>query len=562
MQTVRRDVRVRVMTMKHIPLFVAVGVLLLNMVVLGFFATPGGLSEVVYTLDDPYIHMAIAKNVSEHGVWGITPHEPTRTSSSMLWTLLLSGVYCLTGPNLAAPLIMNLLASVALLLVCESVFLRLNWGSMSRTLALLAVVFVTPLAPIAFCGMEHLLQALLAVLFCFFAVKPMTRPADERLGLGRASLLCLFGLLLVMARYEDAFLVAVVCVMLLVRGRWLLACVLGAVSASPVIIAGIIWKASGWFFLPNSVLLKGQSPSWKSMQGITDLLGRTAFLEIARNPFLLMLIILSVVALVWTCLRYRTFWRAGVLWNMMFLGGVLLHMQFAKSGWFFRYEAYLMTLGTVGVLFALGDLPAGTLRSAWPRSRAARVGVVLVLGYLLMPIVGRALVAQAYVPRAVRSINDQQIQMARFLRDHFPAETAVAANDIGAICYFADIRCLDLWGLANRDVLALRQKKSYGPDSMAELASKQGVQIAMVYECWYQQFGGLPQSWVRVARWRSPRTLSLGHDTVSIFATDKRNADKIRDELKAFEKQLPKSVTVLYDELPGRPVSSLEATNQ
>ena len=31
--------------------------------------------HIIYTLDDSYIHMALAKNLAQHGVWGITRYE-------------------------------------------------------------------------------------------------------------------------------------------------------------------------------------------------------------------------------------------------------------------------------------------------------------------------------------------------------------------------------------------------------------------------------------------------------------------------------------------------------
>ena len=43
----------------------------------------------IYQNDDIYIHMAIAKNVANHGVWGVTQHEFTSSSSSILYTLIL-----------------------------------------------------------------------------------------------------------------------------------------------------------------------------------------------------------------------------------------------------------------------------------------------------------------------------------------------------------------------------------------------------------------------------------------------------------------------------------------
>jgi hypothetical protein len=42
----------------------------------------GNDCQFIYALDDSYIHLAIAKNLTRYGVWGLTPHEFASSSSS------------------------------------------------------------------------------------------------------------------------------------------------------------------------------------------------------------------------------------------------------------------------------------------------------------------------------------------------------------------------------------------------------------------------------------------------------------------------------------------------
>ena len=66
-------------------------------------------NHLVYSLDDAYIHMAMAKNYALYGIWGITKYEFTPCSSSIIWTLLLSLVYFIFKPNVLTPLMLNIL---------------------------------------------------------------------------------------------------------------------------------------------------------------------------------------------------------------------------------------------------------------------------------------------------------------------------------------------------------------------------------------------------------------------------------------------------------------------
>src|SRR5207245_7354192 len=103
------------------PLAVALAVLAaaLGVVVAWSLRHSGG--QIVYALDDAYIHMAMARNLAEHGVFGVTRYGFTSSSSSPLWTLLLAGLFALLGPRDWLPLALNVLCAASLLAVADRV---------------------------------------------------------------------------------------------------------------------------------------------------------------------------------------------------------------------------------------------------------------------------------------------------------------------------------------------------------------------------------------------------------------------------------------------------------
>src|SRR5215203_1425601 len=62
---------------------------------------------LTYALDDAYIHMAIAKNVALHGVWGVQADTFSAASSSPLWTGMLALSFKLAGVKDVVPLALN-----------------------------------------------------------------------------------------------------------------------------------------------------------------------------------------------------------------------------------------------------------------------------------------------------------------------------------------------------------------------------------------------------------------------------------------------------------------------
>ncbi|HEU0109005.1 MAG TPA: hypothetical protein VFT38_22670, partial [Vicinamibacteria bacterium] len=97
----------------------------------------------MYALDDAYIHMAVARSMAQHGVWGVTPYAFTSSTSSLAWPLLLALADLLVGVRDATPLILSLMFAAVSVLLAD----RLLRGapSLLRATALIAFVFFTPL---------------------------------------------------------------------------------------------------------------------------------------------------------------------------------------------------------------------------------------------------------------------------------------------------------------------------------------------------------------------------------------------------------------------------------
>jgi hypothetical protein len=117
----------------------------------------------IYAQDDPYIHLAIARTLAEHGVWGIRPQEFASASSSPLWTLVLAGFWKAGLHVVWLPIVLNVMCGVALLAFVDRL-LAGSLGARERGLFLTALVFATPLPTLALIGMEHSLQILLTLL--------------------------------------------------------------------------------------------------------------------------------------------------------------------------------------------------------------------------------------------------------------------------------------------------------------------------------------------------------------------------------------------------------------
>jgi hypothetical protein len=518
---------------KTTPLAIALVVLGLLYVVTWRLSLSACEGQLSYALDDAYIQMAMAKTLAQHGTWGLTPYQFTSSTSSPLWVLLLAACDRVFGVTDRAPAILEVLCAVALVVACDRVLRRLDVKPRPRTLALVAVVILTPVVPIAFCGLEHLLHATACV---WFAAE-VAACLGPRASAPPAWRLALTATLMVAARYEGVFLLGPAVLLLaadLQRRRAVLVAIAGL---APAIVYGLFSLRHGWRFLPSSILLKAQLPH-EGWAGVLAALGGNCVLALSAAPHVLVLVLAGTALLVHTYRRRREWRQPSVVLLALALAATLLHLQLARIGWFYRYEGYLVALWIVALGVAWPDVGAeliGALSS--PRTRTLG-GLVLALA--AVPLLGRAARAHVDTPAAAAEIHGQQFQMGLFARRFFDGRV-VAVNDIGAVSFLANVRVVDLVGLGTKEILDA-QLAGMDDATRLALAEAQGAEIAILYERWLPPVSALGRSWRRVGTWTIPTQVAAGDTTVTFFAIAPGVADYLAASLRAFSPELPASV--------------------
>lgn len=517
---------------KHLPLIIALSCLWLSLFALLVAILIVNSGHMVYTIDDIYIHLAISRNLNEFSVFGVTRYEFSSSSSSPFWNLIISAGFLLVGVTDMLPLVLNvILASVAVVTVYE--FLKdIDASPRYITGVLLSFVFFTSLPGLVFTGMEHILHIILSLVFVVFASRILSNEEST----GRESLFLFVVAFFASAiRFESIFLVLPVALLFSMKRNWSHALTVLGVAALPWIAYGIVSIQNGWFFLPNSLIVKGIEDlnygiGWFFVRGIANL---------AAAPYLLGLLVVSVKI---HRSQDQGFWQIDNITMFLFVSVCLMHLQLARIGWFFRYEAYLVALGifTVAVRshkfisdFNLASLRIPRIETSLRKNRLYALGLIALF---FTPLMARGALCIFWTPIASNNIYDQHYQMALFLDRYYTGES-VMLNDIGYANYLSDIVCIDKWGIGTLDVGKSWLDGSISVDTIRIAAANHSVKIAIIY-----LDGLVPEEWEVVGYWTIRNNVVAYNSTVAFLAVMPSERDRLIDSLIQFSSDLSEDV--------------------
>jgi hypothetical protein len=478
-----------------------------------------------YPLDDTFIHMAVAKNLALYGNWGITPTGFVSSSSSPLFTITLALFFKLFSVNIIMPLVISSIGTLLMLLAIQQELNRYSSLTVfNKVVCVLFALLCGAIPALTLLGMEHTLQIAFTLFFVHSVASVLSEPEKNNLWKVAA-----WAALMTATRYENASFIIAAFALLAWQKNFKAAMLVGAAGVLPLFLFGVYSKMHGGYFIPNSVLIKGNQNFKYFLNGGTTIMQATGSI----SGLIVIALIISIKKL-----QAKKFDRDFWILSMLIIGG-LMHSAFASFGWFYRYEAYLIVLGTLHISkIGLQWLQENGFKAM--RQQIILVGLYAVMLYSL-PV--RGLNSFRNSIRAVYNIYEQQYQMGLFFNQFYKGQT-VAANDIGAISFMADLNTIDMWGLGNNEVANARKHNYWTNDFLQQLVAGKHTRVAVMYDSWFDK--DLPAHWVKVATWQMPYNYICGDIYVTFYGITESEAAQLKTNLSAFAPQLPGDIKVGY----------------
>jgi len=491
----------------------------------------------VYLLDDAYIHLAMAKNFALYEVWGMTRYQFSSTSSSPLFTYMLSVLIKIFGNNDQIPLYFNAVFSIGILYFL-SIYYADILNEVKRTvLAVLFTVFFIVLPLHLLSGMEHVFQVFLFVIniFCFYR-RGQNRAAEY----GFYFSLLLMGLI----RFESMFYFVILAAMFAVVRKWKDAALVLVLGLIPIAaFCAFNYQQDGYFF-PNSVVVKGTKLSFDSnivhqlkVILLDNFLLNISFYKVGVFPVLLCLIF------IYRDFKTKTFKKVLEDNFLLIVFSLLMvcHSMFADLKGLFRYEAYILT-GFCMVL--IPKLKEFFFNFTHYIKKEKIITVFIAANAVLLIYKGS--VAHKVMNNGGKNIYEQQVQSAKFLHQFYNT-SKVVANDIGAVSYYTDIHLLDIAGLGSVETVPFNENKGKFDQKFENFLTKYCIDnkydLAIVYEGWLQ--GHVPSHWKKAAVLKIGEKITVARQEVSVYSIDEKNLKQLKQNIRKFNWNKNVTVTII-----------------
>lgn len=474
-----------------------------------------------YALDDTYIHLSMAKNLATKFILSVDGYHYANASSSPLYTIILAFFYVLPDKLFYyIPFLLNILSQILILIVVKKIIEEIFLYKIHH-LQMILLFLLTPFIPLSFGGMEHSLQILLILLLLYNFLLLLEDTKNQKIKIT----MVILAPFVAFVRYENLALIFMISfVIALFKKDYIFSIILFISSFFFVFLFGLWSLHFGLGFFPSSIMAKSIVGDQLNLISLISKVFYNLTEKLKLGIYIDVLIIINLLILL-KSKNNRLFYL-----SLIFILTTLIHASFSRMGvhYFYRYDAYLVLLGIINIYIFLNDVTP----KKWQKAIIYSVLIIFHIPHLFSPIISAL---------ATKNIYEQQIQMAQFLKK-YKNHANIAANDIGAITYFTEIKLLDLAGLGNYEVLKLIKIGNFNNETAQKLLLDYNVELIIVYEDWFKNISFENDYYKKMGEWKIKKNVVCGGDTVSFYS--RKDAFNLNLELfKHYsEKELPKDV--------------------
>lgn len=479
----------------------------------------------VYTLDDPYIHLALAEHI-RHLHYGVNQGEFSSPSSSILWPFIIAPLSFLEY----FPLVINIVFAILTIFVFMQILnvaININDRRIKTTLVSILLVLLTlgtNVIGLIFTGMEHSLQQLAVVAIAWGLIVEAEKNQVERwllVAIVAAPLI----------RYENSAISLAALAYLFAQGHYkksILASLLLVLSVGGF---SVFLTLLGLEPLPASVLAKSSVAASGGgihpiMENVRNSLKNTRGMLLCAG----LLIHLSYLLLAKQNSKKRQL-------ATVTLFAIVMHLVAGQYGWYNRYEIYIWSFLLLMSIYLAGSQITALLTEATGKEMKINLIKISALATSFVSLACLPYIeGLASLPIASNNIYEQQYQMHRFAVDYY--KKPVAVNDLGYVSYKNSNYVLDLYGLASVEALNYRKNRQ---DSgwVNDLTHEKNIELIMVYDQWFK----IPNNWIKVGELHlGKERITPAKDRVAFYALNNVAYEEIVFKLRNFIPTLPEGV--------------------
>lgn len=482
---------------------------------------------LTYTLDDPYIHMALSENIM-HGHYGINANEPSAPSSSILWPFIIAPFSHIEW----FPLAINFVFSIISIFIFTRI-LHISFNNSNKTInkfltpiITLLIILSTNIVGIAFTGMEHSLQLLLTVLILYGIINEIENseiPLWFIISITIAPLV----------RYECFAISTVALLYLFKKGYFKQAIIASTLLFLFVGSFSLFLISLGLNPFPTSVSVKSTvvQSGGQLYTILRNLKDAILFERQGRIMFA------GIITLAWYIMKSQDDKRKPLALAATL--AILMHFVAGRFGWYHRYEIYILSFMLLTLIYLLSPFITKYVEKQPGNFIYANVIIIS-----LFTIIGIEYVRSLFsLPIAANNIYEQQYQMHRFAVQYY--NEPVAVNDLGYVSYKNSNYILDLWGLGSEEAFHHR-KNDNDSEWMSVLCKEKSIGLVMIYENW---FDNIPNEWILAGTLNLSRArITPASSKVNFYATNPANLKVLKDKLHIYTETLPPNVVFNFQQ--------------